>query len=248
MFESVIRELSCFLTFENKKYLNVNQVNIDKNDINTIKLEIDELLRIYNSPYINSSKLYDVMIRRHSQLMDKIPFINSKFRMFSLAQYVLKDDYTFSRPFISTTNSKNISRETIMLEYANGLDRFNSEIINAYAKRMRIKLYSYNNFIIDMSDNFVQVGVDSMIKKDVLNLSEEDINKIKSITEYLIDINDGVINTENSSIVYPSLVEKNIKGNKYLLVGIIRTYLNDFFTIEQTSTQYNSTDYNIKKA
>lgn len=247
VFESAIRELNCFLTFENKTYINVNQIHVSDEDIDEIKRVIDSQIEFYGATYISANRLYDVMIRTHSELMSRLPLIDSKFKLFSLIQYIFKGQYYFYRPFISINNDKNITRNSIIFDYASKFDRFDINTIANYAKKMKIVVYSFSNFIVDMSEDYVQTNINTMVKKEVLNLSEEDIEKVKTITEYLIDINNGVINTTDNNVVYPSITSKGINGNKYLLVGIIRSYLNDHFIVEQTSSHYNSTDYIIKK-
>ena len=44
--------------------------------------------------------------------------------------------------------------------------------------------------------------------------------------------------------MFPSL---KYDWNKYLLVGIIRTYLSDIFSIDNTENTYHTTDFIIRR-
>ena len=95
----------------------------------------------------------------------------------------------------------------------------------------------------DMSDEFVQVNIETMVKKNKINIDQNALNDIQKLIELIIK-RFGKLDTRqfNGYQMFPSI---EYHWNKYLLVGIVRTYLSDKFTIDNTTNFYNDTDFII---
>ena len=106
-------------------------------------------------------------------------------------------------------------------------------------------IYSYLMFMEKMSDNYVQIDIDTMVRKEQFNLSEDNLRSIKKTLNLLLS-NFECIDTRtfNGYSMFPSL---KYDWNKYLLVGIIRTYLSDIFSIDNTENTYHTTDFIIRR-
>ena len=113
-----------------------------------------------------------------------------------------------------------------------------------YAFITKVVIRYYIKFFIDISDQFVQVSVDTLIDKKSLVISDDFVEKIRKEMVYYIK-SFGPIET-SKYIGYSVLPSIDLKWNKYLLVGIIRTFLNDELEIEYTDKTYNKTDFIIK--
>ena len=171
---------------------------------------------------------------------------NYRISFFSLVKFLFHDCYNFRRPLFSKESLKNITKYSLIFNYASSLDFFNIKIINDFVKKINIaSLYSYLSFIEDMSDNFVQRDRDVMVKKEKFNISEENLSKIKESLNLCINRYKN-INTESfvGYGIFPSL---SIHWNKYLLVGIVRTYLSQSFNAIATTTNYRSSEFIITK-
>ena len=123
---------------------------------------------------------------------------------------------------------------------------FPNDDVKSYLSKMNVGgIYSYLMFMDNMSDNFVQVDIDKMIKKEFLGINDETLRNIKKIINLLLN-NFKEIDTRtfNGYGMFPKL--KYI-WNKYLLVGIVRTYLSDDFAIDYTDNTYRTTDFIIRR-
>ena len=105
-------------------------------------------------------------------------------------------------------------------------------------------IYSYLNFMEDMSEDYVQFNKDSMIKKENINISEGQLSKIHEFITIAITEKGLQTNNFDGYFMLPKL-EKT--WNKYLLVGIIRSYFNEEFEIGNTTNYYDTTDFIIRR-
>ena len=104
---------------------------------------------------------------------------------------------------------------------------------------------SYLDFLISNSELFVQINIDTAVKKDLLMINENILTKIENDLNYYIN-SFGPIDSRKYND-YSNLPRLRTGWNKYLLVGIIRTFLNDKYIIEYTDSMYNMTDFIIRR-
>lgn len=204
------------------------------------------LFETLNTKVMSSRKVFSRMMLTNKPLLDDLKIIDDQFSMFSLLKYLYGDKYYFSRPLVSLDKDGISSQESVVREYVSKLDKFNLKLIKSYQAKLSLRgLYSYLEFMEDMSDDYTQVNVDTMVKKELLGVTD---NFIKEFGEMfsLIFSKSEIVDTRkfNGYMLLPSL---EYKWNKYLLVGVIRTYFNDVYEVENTSKFYNYADFIIRK-
>ena len=84
-----------------------------------------------------------------------------------------------------------------------------------------------------------------MIRKEELNLKQEQLEKIEELMELLLKNRE--LKTEHFD-GYFMLPKLNRSWNKYLLIGIIKTYFKEKYEVENTTNFYDTTDYIIRRA
>jgi hypothetical protein len=198
-----------------------------------------------NTELLTSKKIYARLQLMNKELFNKLNLTNGHFELFSIIRVIYNELY-FSRPYISKYETDNNSRYSIIRNYITKFDVFAFKDIQDYQSKMNIGgLYSYLQFMEDMSDEYVQVDIDKMVKIEKINLDNIKINEIKKTIDLILN-NFGEINTDkfNGYSLFPKI---SYTWNKYLLVGIIRSYLSDFFDIINTENMYNKTDFVIRR-
>ena len=96
----------------------------------------------------------------------------------------------------------------------------------------------------DLSDEYIQVNKDSMIRKDELSLTNEQLQKIDNFMELLLKNKEIKTDDFDGYFMLPRLTRG---WNKYLLVGIIKTYFREKYDIQSTSNFYDKTDFIIRR-
>ena len=240
-----IEEKNGLIRLGTRSYIYFDKLNISDETIKELKLYIEQLFKQLNSNVITSKKIYSSLNFFNKELLLKL---NIKpqygdFALFSIIQYLYKD-YYYNRPYISLDENET-STYSLIKDYALSLEKITYNKIKEYTQKMNMGgLYSYSNFIEELSDEYVQVSVDEMIRKDKLNISSENLDKIHDFIELVLQR--GSLKTENFDgyFMLPKL-ERN--WNQYLLAGIIRTFFKNEYIVENTSKFYDSTNFIIRR-
>ena len=248
-YENYIRaeEDNGLIRIANRTYIYIDKLKIDEEIKNELKEYIDDLFKALDSKILTAQKIYASLAIKNKELLSKL-HITSRFgdyELYYIIKNLYKNDYYFSRPIISIEENFNTSAYVLAQEYVKRLEKFNYGDVKSYLYKMNLGiLYSYLNFMEDMSKDYVQFNKDSMIKKENLNINEEQLSKIHEFM--VIAINEKGLQTNNFD-GYFMLPKLEKTWNKYLLVGIIRSYFNEEFEIENTTNYYDTTDFIIRR-
>lgn len=238
--------------FENNKliFLSSNQfIYLDKLNIpDSLKEKLQEIIEETfqkTNQIISCKLLYDIIMEKNKDLLANLIIPINYFSLFSLIK-VLFPEYGYHRPLIYKNKENKQSFFNILYNYALSLDSFNKKDLDNYIKELQLRpLNSYLSFMEEMSDNFVQINIDTMLNKNKLNI---DSTFLKSFEEalnlYFINNNSLDTSSFNSFALFP---EFQYKWNKYLLVGLIRSYLFSKYKITNTTKMYIDTDFIIYK-
>ena len=232
---------------EAKTYIYIDKLGITEGTKNELKQFIDNLFKKMDSTILTAKKIYANLNILNKELFNKL-HITAKFgdfELFSIVQYLFKDDYFYSRPIISLQEDFTTSSYLLIKEYVSRFEKFNYTDIKKYIYKMNIGgLYSYMSFMEDLSDEYVQISKDGMIKKDKFYISEENLLKIKELVDLILKNNNLKTEEFNGYFMLPKL---DRPWNKYMLVGIIRSYFREEYEIENTTRFYDTTDFIIRR-
>lgn len=246
VFTFVILENREFLLLGKNKYVHYNFIGFDETDISQLKEEIDKALSLSGVSFVTDRKVYARLKLFNKGMLEKIKYIDDHVGLFSLINYLFSDNYYLKRPFISTDDNATLSNEAIVANYVSQMNEFTSKTINDYCQKLNMRgLNNYLEFMDVMSDEFVQVSKDKMVKKDQIGLSAEILEEIRSVIETVISYS-GKIDTRFYK-GYGMLPKIKYPWNKYLLVGIVRTYM-DQCLIEVIGNSPSSKDFIITKS
>lgn len=229
-----------------KKFLMLEKLNIAQQDKIRLHNIINETFNQLHTKVVNTRKIWGKVKMMNNDIVDKYKIFQNYFDLYSLLSVLFKGEYSFKRPFISLDSQESLTYKTLIQDYASSLEQFNTKILNNYTNKMNMRgIQNYLEFLDDMSDSYVQINKDTMLKKDKFNLSDENLKEIANILSLLFtkhnEINTAYFKGYN---IFPAL---RYSWNKYLLVGIIRTYLFDEYSIENTENNYVQTDFIIRR-
>lgn len=226
-------------------------VKVDYSIIEPIfdKVIVEELEKLFDTmkyPVITSSKLFSKIKIFHPELLENNLHIDNQYVLYSYLEKRIRN-YHYRRPYISKDETIDLNGASIISNYVDSLDYFNSKIIESFCSKMHLRnLNSYLDFIIEKSDKFIQVDVSNCIKKEKINLDNSRIEKIVYELDFYLN-SFGPIDSRHF-VNFDSFPYVGYKWSKYLLVGIIRGFLNDKYVIEYTDVVNTKTDYIIRRA
>ena len=148
----------------------------------------------------------------------------------------------FSKPFVSSipfTNTLEVTEN-----YLKTLDGFDNKTIIDFESRIGLESSKGSSIFINrLSDEFVQIDETMMLKKDIFNINNMLLKRIKNTLDLYFKNNELLDTREfKAYFTFPEIT--GYKWNKYLLTGIIRTYFKNGFYIEKVS---NDTNYIIRR-
>lgn len=229
-----------YKTFIYYKYLNISDETVI-----LLRKFIDNQFELMKTDVISSRKIYAKLNLTNKELLEKLHLTHGQFTLFSLIKYLYPDLY-YSRPLISTKVMEQKGSYALIKNHAQKFDKFNHNTILDYVSKMNIGgLYSYLEFMEDMSDEYVQINIDTMIRKDKFGITKEQLNQLNQILNLILD-KFGELDTSFFK-GYQMLPKMPYPWNKHLLIGIIRSYLDEKYEIENKNNMYNITDFVIRR-
>lgn len=227
-----------------KKFIYVSQIDISKEIISKLKDIIEGLFLSLKTRVISARKVFARLSLTNKELLSNLKIATDSFSTFSLIKYLFREEYGFNRPLISLDKDSEVDSIELIVNYVSTLDEFSSNTIKMYTTKMNIRgLYSFLEFMEDQSDSFVQVSQDTMVSKSKLNISSNNLKEIEKTLLLIFSRFDEIdVDKFNGYALLPKL---SYRWNKYLLVGVIRSYFNDRYEIRNTSAFYDKTSFII---
>ena len=230
-----------------KTYIYIEKLNITQETKVELKEYIDNMFEKMESKILTVQKIYANLSIMNRELLNKLHITArfGDFELFSIIKYLFKEDYYYSRPVISKEENFTTSSYLLIKEYVRKMDKFNYNDIKNYIYKMHIGgLYSYMNFMEDLSDEYVQINKDSMIKMEKFEIPEDKLEIIKEFVDLLLKGKEFRTDNFDGYFMLPKL---NKPWNKYLLIGIIRSYFKEEYEIENTTKFYDTTDFIVRR-
>ena len=227
------------------EFVYLSKLNINDKTKVELKEFIDNQFSLLNSHLLSSKKIYARLLLTNKELYKKLNLKNGHFQLFSMMK-VMYPEYYYHRPFISNEDTSINTNYTVIRSYIEKYEKFNIKTIQDYQRKMNITgIYNYLQFMEDMSDDYVQIDISTMLKKDKLNICSSELENIKKSVDLILN-NFGVINTEKFK-GYSLLPKIKYGWNKYLLIGILRTFYSDDYEIINTGNKYSNTDFEVRR-
>lgn len=223
------------LELSNKHYIYYEKTGISDNSMIELKEYISELFSREKTSILTSRKIFAKLRIEKQELLAKFSFIEDQHALFSLMQFKFKNDLYFSRPYISIEDSHDLSTLGFLNQYLSEKTNISLSDITDVCLKMNIPMNrSFNSFAEEFSNEYVQDNEHTLLRKDILDIKEDELKQIKSTLELIIDEFD-VINTKSFQgyALFPKISRP---WNQFLLIGIIRSY---FLETYQINLNYN---------
>lgn len=225
-----------------RDYININNLNINitKEIIDYLHTVIIKLFIDLNTDNLTSKAIFDDLLLNHYHILEKMPNIDDEVKLFSLIKHLFGNEFVCKKPIIATCEEKRQTLKMLPYQYVKKLNKFNYNDVNKYMNKMGIEMtpfYYSSQFMKNLANIFIQYDQTSMFKKIYLDDSNNFIYKLKQELKYYISsFSDIDTKTFQGYSLFPpvKILHINIDWNKkYLLIGLIRTFLNNEFKIKQ---------------
>lgn len=229
-------------------YIFIDKLQIIDKTKQELKEYIDDLFEKLETNVLSAKKIYSSLSIMNKELLNKLNITArfGDFELFSIIQNIFNDDYFFSRPLIGKEENFITTSYMILKEFALRQISFNYSDIKDYIYKMNLAgISSYTKFMDELSDEYVQINIDSMIRKEELHINQEQLNKIEEFMDLVLKSNELKTAEFDGYYFLPKISRV---WNKYLLVGIIKTFFKEKYEVKNTTKFYDTTDFIIRRA
>lgn len=226
-------------------YLYLKNNSLPNDFENLLSEEIEFLFKYLKTNTISASKLYARMSMMHEKEMQEIGDLNNISDFYKLVEVLFSSEYYFQKPFISNDGDASLENDDIIMNYVFEQEKFTVKNINDYVNKMHLKKPNMVEFLEKCSDCYIQVDSDIMVSKDSFDIDLSDLDRIKKELMYFIN-SFGAINTEKY-FNYNGFPQLEYPWNRFLLVGIIRTYLGEDFNVKTLGGTYKTVEFLVEK-
>jgi DNA-directed RNA polymerase alpha subunit len=230
LMQNIARLPSVILT-DNSTYLHSKRLKLTVGDYSIIKI-----IKTFTNDYpVTASKLLETLYSTHSDFLFRNN-ISSPNTLFGILQFMFSDMFSFSRPYISSLNTGNISKREIILSLLEGQDRVNIADLISLCEEHHLSFPSSALMMHALQDDYLRVDKEALVSTTTINVTDEKLNDIKELLSNAICLNGYLaFKSIDNFIFFPDL---GFPWTPYLLCSIIEKYFpNDFKIIINASIQ-----------
>jgi hypothetical protein len=206
-----------------------------------LKLTVDDysiikIIKTYTDDYpVTASKLLENLYSTHSDFLFRNN-ISSPNTLFGILQFMFSDMFSFSRPYISSLNSGNISKREIILSLLEGQERVNITDLITLCEEHHLSFRSPALMMRALQDGYLRVDEDTLVSTNNINVPHEKLNEIKELLSNAIFLNGYLaFRSIDNFIFYPDI---GFPWTPFLLRSMMDKYFpNDFKIIDNPTSQ-----------
>ena len=190
---------------------------------------------------INSRVLFDLFFERFADFMTRNE-INDHNKLFGVLQYMFRDEFNFSRPYISIADIKDINNKKVLLQLLESTEEIEIEDLIGICEENGIHYVSRNYLIDSLHPDFVRVDEFTLMRPESIGVTDGIISMVVESIQSAIERNGGwqAVQTFED---YEWLPQLETSWNSFLLESVV-SLADDApyrLKIPSTSTNFSST-------
>lgn len=247
MIYNLIASMDNVILLSKESFVLAEKLKISDSDFNLIIENISYLFNNLKTKILSSKKLFSRMKILHSDFFERNVYIKDEYSMFSVVKVLLSEKYNFYRPFISKEKINSNSSKNVVLSYLEDVEEAKINSIMKYIQKMNIRYLTTEEIFNATGDKFVQIDKETLLNKQKFNIKKYELDAIAKFINRYID-NYKVCNISKISN-FSSLPKLDYNWNKYLLLGIVRSYFKNEYSIIQKnkSNNYLNLEFEIRR-
>lgn len=189
-------------------------------------------------------KLYSSFAIAHPTFLKELGSFSDEKGLYFLAGCYFGRKYFFSEPYISATKRINLKGDDLIIEFVYSRDSVSFDDISKFCNKIHIGHLDSKKQLFDITAlDYVEVDADRIVSKEKLQLTAETLELIAHELKLAIgERKEMPIDDFRGFWLLPQL---EYDWNKYLLMGIIRSYLSETFLLKEVGTIYSDSQFYV---
>ena len=213
--------------------IHATHLNLHEEDFEPIK----NFIRQNCSTPINSRVLFDLFFERFADFMTRNE-IQSHNKLFGVLQYMFRDDFNFSRPYISTADIKDINNKKFLLRLLESIEEIAIEDLIGICEENGIHYVARTYLIDSLRPDFIRVDEFTLMRPESIGVTDEIISAVVESIQSAIERNGGwqVAQTFED---YEWLPQLETLWNSFLLESVVSLADDTLYSLKIPSTSAN---------
>lgn len=245
VFMSSLYEAGGIAYYWQQGYVNVKTLTISEEDKNKLRQLVLFLIGQYHNEYCSADEIFSLV---NIQMHEFITCNGMKYSydLFSVLQVLFAADFKFQRPLIGGKNAVFETKYEILDGYLATKNIVNLTKLRKFLDSKATEYYTIYEIVLDKWNEFVPIDVDTIVRKESLNVIEKEITRLDVIIEMLLEEKD-TLNIEEDIVnkfIFKELA--GIQTNKYLVFGLVNSFLHDKYSVSANPNKYRGGTFFIK--
>lgn len=196
-------------------FVHTSQLNLQEEDFKTIK----KFLKENCSTPVNSRVLFKLFSKQFADFMARNKIQNHG-RLFGILRYMFRDDFNFSRPYIASTDFKDVNHKKVLLQLLDGKDKITIKELSTIFEENGFNYTRQKSYLYDiLHPEFIYVDEDTLGRVESIGITNEVISAVVKSIQSAIERNGGW-QTAQAFDDYANLPQLKISWNSFLLESV----------------------------
>lgn len=230
VFSFVLDELNQIVSLGNRHYIAVDHIGLSAKEIADIRTIICDLIKREPLEFVTSNNVFGYISLFRKDIYSKLPFYTPGVAFASLCRSLFSDIFIIRGNLISNSNSPIASfSEALILKFGGG-NLIKVQDVKDYINHRFVR-YTFTEIALAQlfSQDFVTIDEGVLVNKKTLALTDDEIGQIRDVLNFRIN-SWGPIDVDDFK-AYGAFPTLKYPWNKFLLVGIVISYLSEYFVL-----------------
>lgn len=235
------QRLTTIVSLDGGYYMHSSQLDISEDDY---KMQRAFLLTECSETPASTRVLFNKYMERFTDFMIRNN-IETQGNLFGILQYMFRQEFYFSRPYISLTNGSDLTHHGVLLQHLDGIDSIEIDDLTDICEKNGIHFLSTRSLLDSLSSDFIRVGKTMLMRKELVGVDDDSILDTAQQINEVVNVRGGYCASKNVTD-FSWFPELNIPWNAYLLESV-SALAGDLLTVLRinTSTIYTPVDVYI---
>ncbi|WP_406617296.1 hypothetical protein [Mycoplasmopsis adleri] len=224
-------------------YLWIFDGTIDESFMNIVKEQINSYFNA-NNKFISKNYLRAKMCFNYPKEMETRKCFTNEKMFFKVLSIYLNKEFFYNDPFICLDEeTAKLNTNDHILSYIYSLNQFSLKDISNFINNLHLSRPDNLIELIDNTNSYIRIDDNKWIKKESFNVNEIFLNQLDAELSFFISSFGSLKSEEFQSYVnFPKL---SIEWNKYVLLEIVKNYLNSKYEIFYENSKDNNCSFKI---
>ncbi len=212
------------------EYLHASKLNISTEEKAWLKSIVTLVLSDDKSHHIK--EIYDIISYEREEILSRNAII-FQYRLYSLLEYLFKDTFQFSRPYISNFGVSIEYPSEVLHDFIYNENTVTISDITSFAKEINFQISSILDFLNSCNDSYLIINSKQIARLEYINIDDTIAFKVEEALLQFVDVTIPINEITNLSLL-PIL---NIPWTDWLVYSVLNKWSTKF-EVAASSNQF----------